>query len=287
MRVGLVTSTPEAMGEVDIDMEPLRAALGRAGIISEPVVWHDAAVDWASYDLLVLRSPWDYPDRPADFMEWLASVQTPVLNDPQIIWWNLDKVYLLELAAAGVPIVPTTVCTDLNQVRAALPDGEVIIKPTVSAGSRDTGLFGAGDPAAVDLAGVILDKGKVPMVQPAVPSVASVGEAALLFFGGEFSHAIRKGPLLERGGGLIGGEYVEQISSHLATEAELAVARAALAVITERFGTPLYARFDIVDAGPQGSLLLEAELFEPSVFVEYADGAADRFAAAIAAQTVG
>lgn len=281
MRIGLVTSTPEAMGEFDIDMPPLTSALAAAGIDAEPVIWHDASVDWTGFDHLVIRSPWDYPDRPEDFMAWLDSMTVPVLNTPELIRWNLDKVYLLELAAAGVPIVETSVCTDLDQVLTALPDGPVVLKPTVSAGSRDTGLYAGGDPAAVALAETILAKGKVPMVQPAVPSVAEVGEAALLYFGGAFSHAIRKGPLLAPGGGLIGGVYTEVITPHTPTDAEIAVAQAALAPITEKFGTPLYARFDIVDHDGTAELL-EAELFEPSVFLEYADGAADRFVRAIA-----
>ncbi|CAN5238770.1 MAG: ATP-grasp domain-containing protein [Nocardioides sp.] len=279
MRIGLITSTPDAMGEVDIDMPPLTAAFAAEGIEAVPAIWHDRGVGWHDFDALVIRSPWDYPDRPGDFMSWLDSLTVPVFNPRELIRWNLDKVYLVELAGAGVPIVATSVCTDLDQVRAALPTGPVVIKPTVSAGSRDTGLFAAGDPAALALAETIVAKGKVPMVQPAIASVAAVGEAALLYFGGVFSHAVRKGPLLAPGGGLIGGVYAEVIDPHTPTATEMAVAEAALAAVTERFGTPLYARFDIVD----GSMLLEAELFEPSVFLEYADGAAERFVGACSA----
>ena len=78
----------------------------------------------------------------------------------------------------------------------------MVVKPTVSAGSKNTGLFRRGDPAARALADEILGLGKTVMVQPAIASVAAVGETAMLYFDGQFSHSVTKGPLLAEGGGL-------------------------------------------------------------------------------------
>ena len=69
------------------------AALERRGIAAEPVVWHQwQAQDAERFDLLVIRSPWDYTEREAEFRAWLQTTgaQLPVLNSPELIEWNLD-----------------------------------------------------------------------------------------------------------------------------------------------------------------------------------------------------
>ncbi len=292
--IALVTTDLEPIGEFDEDLPIQIEALTDRGHLVEAPHWSDPAVDWGGFDLIVMRSPWDYPERLGEFLGWLerASAAAPVLNCPDLIRWNLDKTYLAELAGCGVPVVETALCRSPEEVRMAVSglDGEeLVIKPTVSAGSRHTGRFARDDDTALALAETILALGKVVMVQPCIPSVSADGERALIYFDGEFSHAIRKGPILELGGGLRGGKYIEEISAASATEAEVAVADAAAAAISDlavRHGwdcadaTPLYARFDIVatQAGPQ---LLEAELFEPSYFLATADGATERFCEAV------
>ncbi|MFA7266912.1 MAG: hypothetical protein WC054_11420, partial [Candidatus Nanopelagicales bacterium] len=208
-----------------------------------------------------------------------------------VIRWSSDKVYLAELARAGVPVVPTSYARSLADVSAAIAAveaKEVVIKPTVSAGSKDTGRFVADDPAALLLAQKILGLGKTVMVQPSIDSVHSHGECALLYFDGEFSHAARKGPILDLGGGLVGGEYSEAISTVVPDSGEMAVAEAAHSVITNLVCSacdcgsprPLYARFDVVKT-ESGHQLLEAELFEPAYFLWTSPGASDRFASAV------
>ena len=245
-------------------------------------MWHDPAVAWDGYDALVIRSPWDYSLRPAAFLAWLdaRAATTPLLNCAHTIRWNLDKRYLLDLEAEGVAIVATTVCESADEVAAALAAvarsaDEVVVKPTVSAGSKDTGRFAVDDPQALALGEHVLAKGKQVMVQPCVPGVAEVGERSVVAFDGELSHTVVKGPILALGGGLVGGEYREAISAGTATDAETELADTVARVvpsILRRHGcdctnaVPLYARYDMV-AGEAGPLLLEAELFEPSFFL--------------------
>jgi hypothetical protein len=298
-RIAYVTTDADYLAaDPDTDLPLVVSALAAVGVEATPEVWHDRAVDWAAYDALVIRSPWDYTHRPAAFLAWLdaRAATTPLLNCAHTIRWNLDKRYLLDLEAEGVAIVPTTVCDDPGQVTDALAavaaagSDEVVVKPTVSAGSKDTGRFAVADPLARALGEHVLAKGKQVMVQPCIPGVAEAGERSVVLFDGEHSHTVVKGPLLALGGGLIGGVYEESIASGTPTDAERHLADAAARVVPSILrgagcdcasAVPLYARYDMV-TGDDGPLLLEAELFEPSFFLHTSPGSEHRFAAAVA-----
>lgn len=295
--LALVTQDMSTIEFDDPDLEPLQIALRSAGHEVVLAAWSDAAVDWAAFDLAVIRCPWDYMDRHAEFAEWLERVETATTlwNPPALIRWNLDKNYLLELEALGVPIVPTLVASTIAGVGEAIGAvsdagfSDVVVKPTVSAGSKDTGLFSTGDAKALELAARIIGLGKEVIVQPAIPGVQEVGETALMFFDGELSHSFSKGPLLAHGGGLLhGGEYVEELALTAATVDEIDVAHRVMAAIRKiapglAGAAPLYGRIDLVSTD-DGPLLLEAELFEPSYNVWLTDGAAERFVAAVEAR---
>jgi glutathione synthase/RimK-type ligase-like ATP-grasp enzyme len=271
-RVGIVVTDGYPAEDPDHDTPLLVAALRERGVDASPVIWHDPAVDWAAFDLLVLRSPWDYPERMPELTAWLAHVEqtATLVNPPDLVRWNLDKRYLAELAAEGVAVVPTVYCTDLAAIREALVARRgacVVLKPAVSAGARDTGLFPADDPAALALAARVLATGNVVMVQPEVAELSAGREKALYLVDGELTHAIAKGALLAPGGGFIGGVYEEHPQPVAATDAEAGFARRALTAVQAVTGcaVPLYARIDLVDSADHGIVLLEAELFEPAL----------------------
>jgi hypothetical protein len=260
------------------------APLAERGVAAEPVVWDDPAVDWSAFDLAVLRSPWDYSPRRDEFVAWAATVPS-LANPADVIARNTDKRYLADLAAAGVPVVPTTWLAPGATL--SLPtSGEWVIKPAISAGSVDTGRYDLSTAAHRDLAAAhvarLSDAGRLTMLQPFLPAVDSYGETALIFLGGEFSHAIRKGPMLDGPDRGVKGLYKEEvITARTPTVAERAVADAVLAAVPDA-DRLLYARVDLIP-GPEGTpLLVELELTEPSLFLAYADGAAGRLAAAIA-----
>ena len=272
-RVGVVVTDTYPAEDPDHDTAPLVAALHERGVDADAVVWHDPDLDPAAYDLLVLRSPWDYPEWVDEFLTWLARAEaaTHVLNPPDLVRWNLDKRYLAELAAHGVGVVPTAYRTTVDEVRAdlaaAAPGAHVVLKPAVSAGARDTGLFRADDPAALALAARVVDAGGVVMVQPEVPELSQGREKALYVIDGRLTHAIAKGALLAPGGGFVGGVYAEHPEQVDATDAEVAFAQRVVATVAHvtRLGVPLYARVDTVDSAEHGLVLLEAELFEPAL----------------------
>jgi len=287
-RVALVTAA-RARG-LDEDMPLMLRALAAQGIDPAEVVWDDPAVDWAAYDVVVVRSTWDYFERRDDFLAWAERVATvSALHNPvSVLRWNSDKRYLLDLARRGVPIVPTMFVEP--RAMAALPPDErdLIVKPAVSAGSNDTARYGAGErEAALAHVARLQAEGRVAMVQPYQRGVDEHGETALVYFDGRVSHAIRKGAIFAAGPQMVGGLFArEEIHPREPSAAELAVGDAALRAAAEALpdgAMPLlYVRVDLVPLADGSPGVLELELCEPSVFVAHADGAADRLAAAIA-----
>lgn len=280
MKIALATAI--AAYSLDEDLAPLREACGEAGIQTQVLAWDDPTVGWSRFDAVLLRSTWDYIDRLPEFLAWCERVaaQTRLWNPPEVVRWNTDKRYLGELAARGVPVIESHFLAPGDDP-ASLPDlEEFVVKPTVGAGSRDAQRYLRADRvAAIAHARRLLDAGRHVLVQPYLRAVDEQGETALLFFDGQFSHAIRKAPLLKRGQSPTAALFsTEKIQSRTPSAAEHEVAAKVLAALP--FATPVYARVDLLPSadGPQ---LLELELTEPSVFLPYGPGAADRFAAAL------
>ncbi|HEX6870784.1 MAG TPA: hypothetical protein VF163_06780 [Micromonosporaceae bacterium] len=284
-RVALVTCAD--LADLDPDDRLLLAPLAERGVAAQPVVWDDPDADWSAYDLVVLRSPWDYVQRRDAFVAWAIRVAR-LANPADVVAWNTDKRYLGELAAAGVPVVPTSWVAPADPW--ILPEsGEWVIKPAISAGSKDTGRYLADDPDHRALAAAHVARlqaaGRLVMVQPYLAGVDHHGETALLFLGGAYSHAIRKGAMLDGPDHGVDGLYrAEEIITREPSAAERAVAAAALAAVPGGADRLLYARVDLLP-GPDGEpLLIELELTEPSLFLGTSPDAVDRFADAIAAR---
>jgi hypothetical protein len=286
-RVAFATCT--ALPDIYLDDQPLADALTAHGVTVDAAVWDDPGVDWAGYDLVVLRSPWDYPARRADFVAWASGVPR-LANPADIVAWNTDKTYLRELAAAGVPVVQTVWLPPGSSWTP--PDhGEYVVKPSISVGSRDTGRYDLADPAqraqALGHATRLTGAGRTAMVQPYLTAVDTAGETAVLCTPDatgqlRYSHGIRKGPMLDGpDSGPVGVYKEENITPRTPAPAELAAAQRVLAAVPGGPDRLLYARVDLIP-GPAGEpLLIELELTEPSLFLLHADGAAERLAAAI------
>jgi hypothetical protein len=279
--------TCAAIAELEPDdlltVEPLAAL----GIKVEPAIWDDPGVDWDRYDLAVLRSAWDYTPRRDEFVAWAHTVPR-LANDAVTVGWNTDKRYLAELAAAGISIVPTTWVEPGGPDWTAPAGGEWVVKPAISAGSRDTGRYDAADAEQRALAEAhvirLTGAGRIVMIQPYLPAVDTHGETALIYIGGVFSHAIRKGPLLTGPDKGMGERLYlpEGITPRIPSGAELALAAQVLSSLPGHVNAPLYARVDVVP-GPDGRpLLIELELTEPSLFFAEGPGSPARFAATIA-----
>ena len=263
----------------DIDLTQLSAAAARADLSSETVVWDDPTVDWNAYDLVVVRSCWDYVPRREEFLAWAAQVPR-LANDAATITWNTDKQYLRELEAAGVAIVPTAWSV---REASALPEAvEWVVKPTISAGSADTARWRDAE-RALEHNRRLLDAGRPTMTQPYIDAVDTDGETGLLLFDGRFSHAFRKGALLTTDDDPRElPELKEDIRARRASPEQIAFAEDVVATVRRILDVdPLYARVDVV-TGPDGDLrLMELELTEPSFFLQHTETGADTFIAAL------
>jgi glutathione synthase/RimK-type ligase-like ATP-grasp enzyme len=281
----------ETAWQDDADAPLLLGALADHGAHAETVDWDDLSVDWGLFDLVVIRSTWNYTDHLADFLAWTERVDagTTLANDAGVVHWNTDKRYLADLADAGVPIVPTTFvepgASDPGSAIEAMGDGRsLVVKPTVSAGARDTARY-EPDRYADAAAHVkrLCDAGRGVMVQPYLGSVEHSGETGMVFFGGGFSHAFAKGPLLTAGSAAVSGLFApEQISPRGTAPEEIELADQVLSVAGRLLGGSdlLYARVDVLVDDQGQPVLLELELTEPSFFLHTDPGAARRAAEA-------
>ena len=207
----LALVTCSAARALDTDLPLLLAELPAATVVT----WDDHTVDWSAFDAVVLRSTWDYHAHLQPFLDWARSVAavTALWNAPRLIEWNIDKRYLLDLAASGVPIVPTRFVApgdDLPPCR-----GDVVVKPAVGAGSVDVRRFGDDPAGAHGHIDAVHARGAVAMVQPYQSSIDEHGETGLVFVGGAFSHALRKEPILAAA---VEWEAVEGASAMFARE---------------------------------------------------------------------
>jgi glutathione synthase/RimK-type ligase-like ATP-grasp enzyme len=269
-------ATCAAFPDLEADDRRLVGLLRERGVPAQPAVWDDPAVDWPSFRLVVVRSTWDYPSKPEQFLTWAARLPR-VLNPSPVLRWNADKRYLLDLAAA-VPVVPTRFIGPGDAFE--LPAGPLVVKPAISCGGRDTARYNGGHRAGEHIRRLQAE-GRTAMLQPYLAEVEQQGEVDLVFLGGRYSHAVRRGALLAGGKKNTG----EGVRPYEATAEQLALAEKALGLVP---GDPslLYARVDLLPSAA-GPVLLELELLEPSLFLGYAAGSGERLADLIAAATQG
>jgi glutathione synthase/RimK-type ligase-like ATP-grasp enzyme len=270
--VGLATCAEVPDG--DDEASPLIEALAERGVEATPAVWNDPAEDWARYDLVVIRSTWDYPDRRHEFLRWADSLPY-VLNPADVLRWNTDKQYLGYL---GLDAIPSRFMPPGDPFTP--PEAPFVVKPAVGVGSIGAARYDPGDERAVAHVAELHGAGKTVLVQPYLGAIDEQGETALMYVADEFSHAVHKEPLLARGAAPAAGLYLEErLRATEPSANELALAERALDGLPFPRGRLLYARIDMLP----GPVVLEVELTEPSLFIGYAEGAPERFADAIVA----
>ncbi len=284
MKLALATAT--AARELDDDLVPLDAALRALGVETHIVDWDDESTDWSKFTAVLLRSTWDYSYRLEEFLTWCKRISfvTTLLNPLDVVRWNTDKHYLRDLAKRGIATVESHFIEPGDEPENFPAFDEYVVKPAVGAGSRDARRFliTEREDAATHVKRLLQAK-RSALIQPYLSRVDEEGETALIFFDGAFSHAIRKGALLHRGEESTRALFApEHITQREPSPAELALAQKIISNLPFD-ETPLYARVDLLPS-PTGPKLLELEMTEPSLFFATAEGAAERFAHAIAAR---
>ncbi len=269
--------------DVDLDIPVAVDAFADAGLSWDVVAWDDRGYDWSSVGVVVVRSPWDYVPRRRQFLQWAHDVSalTRLENPYDVLEHNTNKAYLRELSDRGVHTVPTGWVADphdADSVVAAVRGTHgpwLVVKPTVSAGARDTIRTDDVD-TAVAHARAVVASGRVAMVQPYLDAVDAEGETSVLVVDGRLTHAVRKVPALTLGGGGDASGLVE-LTPELRGAAESVLATAGADGL-------LYARVDLVRDAEGRLALMELELAEPSLFLDLAPHAAVALAAGVAAR---
>jgi len=277
-------ATCDTLTELTNDDRLAFAPLNARGIEVTPAVWSDPAVDWSSFDAVILRSTWDYNRRFPEFMDWLETVsqQTRLFNPLGLVQWNFSKDYLLDLEKQGVNIVPTHIVRQPQQqhltdilTRHEWP--QAVVKPVISIGGHDTWIIDQQDAERHQFAFDDLLDQRAMLVQPYMPEIKSLGEVTLVFFGGQYSHAVLKqaAPDEFRIHEHYGGKTIPYTP-------DADIIAQAQRVVDGLSPTPLYNRVDgVVRDGTL--MLMELELIEPFLYLSYSAGAAERFAEQVAA----
>jgi len=277
MRIAVLVPDPDYPEPWDWAFDIEADALRSAGCTVDPIAW-TRVEDVSSYDLVMPLVAWGYH---LDYPRWLSLLDRaeaehwPMINRPALLRWNSDKAYLAELAERGVSTVPTLAVeaccdADLEEARRRFESDWLVIKPPVSASATGTHRIGPNDDLPADSL-------RRPMiVQPLIEEISRTGEFSLMLFGGEFSHAVVKRPK--------SGDF--RVQPHLGgvtlpskpPPGAEALARKALAAAPV---PAAYARVDIVPDDMGTLRIMELELIEPALFLDYSEGAGAAFTKSI------
>ncbi len=273
----LAIATSAQIPGIHADDAHLAESLTCLGVEPTVCIWNDLAVDWSRFDAVLIRTTWDYFKLYPAFKVWLDQLPIPSINNAPLLRWNSDKRYLLELAPLGVDIIPTRLASghDLAEALSAMRGQEVVIKPTVSGGAWHTVRGVVGD-AAFEQAVAQLPAEFEYLVQPFVPEIVADGEWSLLYFDGQYSHAILKRAASGdyRVQAMFGGsEEAIEPSAEIIASAE----RALRAVAALGHADHAYVRVDGVAVDGR-FLLMELEMIEPHLFLSHRPAAAEQFA---------
>lgn len=285
MKLAVATCQQHPLGVADDT--PLIAALQQRFTDVKVLPW-DSHADWSEFDACLLRSVWDYHERLDEFNHWVSQVskQTQLINPAEVLVWNQNKHYLAELADFGITIAPThwlstAQAVDLTQLIGLHQTQQFFLKPVVAADSSGTLKFDATS------AGLTLAEQHLAtwlpqvdmMLQPYFDTVETFGETSAIYFAGNGSHAVRKIPV--KGDYRVQDTFGATDVSHRLNASEMALSKACLDYLSQRFGDLVYARFDFLHDAAGCVYLNEAELIEPSLFFSHEPKAAESMAQAL------
>ncbi|WP_372365718.1 RimK family alpha-L-glutamate ligase [Candidatus Uabimicrobium sp. HlEnr_7] len=243
--------------------------LAKKNIDVDIVIWSQKT-NWSSYECVVIRTTWDYylqSDLFLGVLQEIADSGCRLFNTLDIVRWNTNKNYLIDLQQKGIPVIPTKIIASQQERRTLFSlwkTNKVVIKPTISAGAYHTYLVEENQKIEIP------DLPVFYMAQPFCESVVSEGEWSFMFFGGQFSHAIIKRPqkndfrVQEEHGGSV-----------LLVKPEAADLEQATKVI-ESIPIQLYARVDMIRYEHKLHLV-ELELIEPQLYFQNSTAALSSF----------
>ena len=285
MNVGILTCArlPELL-ESDQKLIPL---FKKYNINAKAVIWDDDSIDWTTFDYLLFRNTWDYYQKENTFNDWLKKMESlgiKTLNPLAVIQQNKHKFYLKELEKKGVLILPTIFLekNSKKNLENILPESwkKIVIKPAFSAGSYLTKLVDSSELEPIQKEFEEHFETKDFLLQEFRPEIKELGETSLIFFNGNFSHAINKKP--------VEGDFRVQIQyggNYTLVEPSIELITQAQAILKQIPEKLLYARIDGIVKDNQLHLM-EIELIEPDLYFDIAIGSRERFVEAFLKVTV-
>ena len=264
----------------ELTVEPL----AQRGCRVQSISWRDNEVNWNDFDLVVIRSSWDYQKDPEQFLAVLKSIEhsnASLLNSLKTVHWNINKRYLKDLQDQGVAIVPTQwlprlTASDMDELIQNSPDGQFVCKPLIGAGAEWTYQLSANSSPSDRQEALDIYRDQPLMAQPFVRSVIDVGEYSLFYFGGTYSHCVLKKP--KDGDFRVQEEHGGRLLAVDPDGSLLLAADRAIATIPE---PTLYARVDLVRLDNGSPAVMELELIEPSLYFAHDPKSPERFAEAV------
>lgn len=282
MNEKIAFATYAKLDEIGPDDQLAADALQKLGYMVEAAVWNAPDIDWSAYKAVVIRSCWDYhlhPQQFAEWLKWLSGLGIRVLNPPDVLRWNMDKGYLLDLGDQGIYITPTLRLpkggkVELAHVLQTKDWKRAVVKPLISASAHQTWVTNGASQEDQDKLVDMLAHGPA-LVQPFIPEIQTTGELSLLFFDKQYSHTVVKRP--QDGDFRVQAEFGG--STDIVQPDETIIAQAQQVV--DAIEAPLaYTRVDAVEVDGR-LILMELELIEPYLFLREDPEAAQRFANAI------
>lgn len=268
--------TYSGLPELDPDDQLLLKELLSRGVPCAVAVWNDETIDWANAGICVIRSTWDYHMHYTNFLAWIKRVSrvTTLINKASLVLWNSDKRYLHDLESWSIPIIPTVFITrgtytNLNLLLSQRQWERAVVKPALGLSTYGVKAVSFGDCDGQSHLDALLSDGNV-LVQQFVDSVNDVGERAMVFFGGVYSHSVRKTPFQHLAPV---GEAGETLVT--ACDEEIEFARLTISKINP---APVYARVDIVTDSTGQTRIMELELIEPTLYLSLYPPAVASFA---------
>ncbi len=269
--------------QVLLEDELVVNALRQQGLNARRLSWSNKEFDWADTKAVLLRTTWDYFDRIQEFNDWLDKVQpiTRFINPVEILRWNMDKHYLLDLQERGVNTVTTHILKkgsliSLKQLMQEFQWSEAILKPAISGAARHTYRLNIDAMDDIQLIFEELITEEDFMLQPFQRNICTSGELSLMVINGKYTHAVQK--VAKTGDFRVQDDHGGTVHPYRASEEEIIFAEKAIAACHP---TPFYARVDLVRDNNDELAIMELELIEPEMFFRFNKLAASELAKAV------
>lgn len=259
-----IVSCLEYCKKISEDVD-LLIALKKLGVESDIVSWDDFSINWTNYDIVIVRSAWNYYIKYELFLKWLDLLDKKnisIINSSDIIRWNIKKdIQLKTLNNLGIPVIPYMIhnSTNINfsKLFHKMRTNKLVFKPVISASGNDTYVLNDNNlnhNVTENFIKKVFYNRKF-IIQPFIEDIKE-GEYSLIFFGGNFSHAVKRYP-----GIFFDKKKTEYISMNNLPKDIMILAISTSKALNIYFGkNPIYARYDIVN-----KFIMEVELTEPDL----------------------